>query len=159
MVALFDDPAFVQHEDLVEAFHAVQAMGDGEDGPALAAPVEGVEHGLFGDGIEVGRGFVEDDHRGILEDHAGDGEALTFAAAEVHAVLTGPLVEADVQAVETRCSEGLPELRVSGTGVGEQEVFADALPEEVGLLGDHRDVPAEDFRVQQVDLFAADRSV
>ena len=38
-------------------------------------------------GVEVARGFVEDDDRRVLQEHAGDGETLLLAAGEAVAAL------------------------------------------------------------------------
>ena len=50
--------------------------------------------GALGLGVEGRGGFVEDEDRRVLDEHAGDGEALLLAAGELDAALADDGVEA-----------------------------------------------------------------
>ena len=62
-------------------------MRDDDHRPTDHERLQRFEQLLFGDRVEVGRRFVEDQDRRILEDGARDGQALALAAAEQQAVL------------------------------------------------------------------------
>ena len=49
-------------------------MGDDEGGAAVGEFGDGILDELFSAGVDVGGGFVENHHRGILDHGAGDGQ-------------------------------------------------------------------------------------
>ena len=56
------------------------AVADDDDGTVALDGINGGFDLLCGDGIEAGGGFVEEDDGRILEEHAGDGDALLLTA-------------------------------------------------------------------------------
>ncbi|CAM5401728.1 hypothetical protein SSTU70S_03671 [Stutzerimonas stutzeri] len=58
------------------------------------------------DSVSSAGGLVEDQHRGVLEQRAGDGQALALAAGEHHAVLADLGVDLG-QAVDELAGEGV----------------------------------------------------
>ena len=85
--ALLDDPAVVEHDDQVGVPHGREAVGDHERRPAHHQLVERVEdHGL-GPRVDRRRRLVEDEDRRVLEERAGDADALALAAGELRTPL------------------------------------------------------------------------
>ena len=70
-------------------------MGDDQGRAALHQHFEGVLHRAFAFAVQRRSGFVEDQHRGVLVDRAGDGQALALAAGE----LAGVVAEHGLQAL------------------------------------------------------------
>ena len=73
--------------DAVGLFYGAEAVGYEEDGLVGGEALEGLVEGGFGFHVDLGGGFVEDDDGGVLEQGAGDGEALGLARAERHALV------------------------------------------------------------------------
>src|SRR5690554_6817212 len=82
------DLSFIKHVDLVRVANRRQAVGDNH-GRAICADVfeRALNRGL---GLVVDRGgrLVEDKHRRVLEDCAGDRDALALAAGELLSAFT-----------------------------------------------------------------------
>ena len=81
------DAAAVDHHDAVGVLHGGQAMGDDED----RAPLHQLGQRLLDQElalrVEIGRGLVQDEDGRILQEGAGDGQALPLAAGEPDAAL------------------------------------------------------------------------
>lgn len=70
-------------EAVAEVFGLVHHVGGEEDALAGAFEFEdGVFDVLGGDGVEAGGGFVEDDYGGVVDDGAGEGDALFHSGGE-----------------------------------------------------------------------------
>ena len=98
MGAALDDPAGVEHDDLVGVADRGQPVGDGDGGAAGRQGVDGLLYGALGAGVEGAGGLVEDEDRRVAQDGAGDGEALLLAAGEAVAALADEGVVAVGQA-------------------------------------------------------------
>src|SRR5918993_3176322 len=77
--APLDHPAGLEHEDLVGRRDRGQAVGDDQAGPAGQGLGERPLHGRLVLAVEMAGRLVEDHHRRVLEQHAGDGDALLLA--------------------------------------------------------------------------------
>jgi hypothetical protein len=110
--------------------------------------------------VEVARGLVQDHDRRVLQQQAGDGQALLLATAHAipafadHGVvavgqLGDHLVDASVPA-------RLVELGDRGVGLGVQQVGADGVVEQVGVLADHADRRAQGLLGQVAHVVTID---
>src|SRR5215217_8246996 len=70
------DACFVDDNDAVGVLDGGQAVGDDQRGAALGQFHEGLLDGPLRFRVERGGGFVQDEDGWILDEHAGDGEAL-----------------------------------------------------------------------------------
>src|SRR3954470_11585799 len=124
--AALDDPAVVEHHDLVGVPDRRQAVGDRDRGPALRQPVERRLHVALGLGVERAGGLVEDQHRRVAQDRARDRDALLLAAGEAVAALADDRVVAlgqrRVQVVDARGAGGVLDLLVGRAGAREAQV-------------------------------------
>jgi hypothetical protein len=97
-------------------------VGDDEAGAALHEPLEGRLHEGLALGVEGAGGLVEDEDAGVLEDRAGDREALPLPAGEVDAALAEVGVVAGGQDADELVGVGglggLDDLVVGGAGAG-----------------------------------------
>ena len=163
--AAFDNPAGVDDGDLVGRPHGGQAVGD-DDRRALGEG--GRQGGLDGGlraGVEVGGGLVEDHDAGVLEQQAGESDALLLAARHAVAAVADDRVEAfghpghDVP--DLGRPQGCLELDVGGVGAGVGQVDPQGVVEQMDVLGDDADgVPhVGERRVAQVDATDAHRAV
>ena len=89
-----DDAALVEHQDAVGVADRGEAVGDHEGGAALHDLVERRLQLALGRGVERARRLVEDQDRRVLEERAGDRQALALAAGERAAALADDGVEA-----------------------------------------------------------------
>ena len=88
MGAGFGEAAVVEHVDLVGVADGGEAVGDDEGGAASGEAGEGALDGRLGFVVDRGGGFVEHQDGGILEDGAGDRQALALSAGELLAAFT-----------------------------------------------------------------------
>ena len=99
--------------------------------------------GALGLDVERAGRLVEDEHRRVAQDRAGDRDALLLAAGEAEAALADDGVVAlrqrGDQLVDLRGAGGVLDLRVGRVGAREAQVLADRRVEQVGLLGDDAD--------------------
>ena len=155
--------AFVEFEEAVaEAEDALAVASDvffvGHDDDGFSGAIEVLEegHDLFaGFGIEVAGGFVAEDHDGVGDDGAGDGDALLLTAREFVWFMVHAAFETDF--FEGLFGEGGP---VFGAGVHEWEfdvLEGGGAREEVVVLEDEADVlvanVGELIFVEAADLF------
>ena len=78
----FDDLAVLQDDDFVCIGDGSHAVGDDDDGLVLHEFRNALLYLGFVFDVEACGGFVEEYDGGVLEDGAGDGDTLTFAAGE-----------------------------------------------------------------------------
>ncbi len=76
----FDDAPAVQHENAVGAFHRRQTVCDHQRGARAHEFLQCRLDVAFRFAVQSGGGFIEDQQRRILEQRAGDGDALPLAA-------------------------------------------------------------------------------
>src|SRR4051812_5629385 len=84
---LFRKGAIVQYDDAVGVADGGEPVSDDERGASLDQILEGSAHLSFALRVEMRGCLVEDQDRGILEQSAGDGDALPLAARELRAPL------------------------------------------------------------------------
>ena len=85
--SLLDDSSVLHHQDPVGGQNGGEAVGDDQRGAALHQPVERLLHQDFIFSVERRSGFVQQQDRRVLENGAGDGEALPLATRKRHAAL------------------------------------------------------------------------
>ncbi len=112
-------------------------------------------------GIEVRRRLVEDQDRRILEEGAGDGQALALAAAEPHAALAHQRGVALRAGQDELLGVGLARRAVDRLGrrrrVAVGDVVLDRVAEEKRLLRHHRDLGAQRGLGEVADVVAVER--
>lgn len=74
------NPSILQHHDLVRILDGRGAVRDDERGAALHQLVQRVLDFAFGVGVQRGCGLVQDKDARVLEEGAGDGDALALPA-------------------------------------------------------------------------------
>ena len=79
----FNDPALLQHDDLVAVADRTKAMRDDDAGAAATAQI--IVDDLFGYWIERAGRLVEDDDGRVGNEGPGDLDSLALAAAEIRA--------------------------------------------------------------------------
>ena len=87
MRAFLDDRAGLHHQNALRVDDGREAMGDDERRAPLHQRLERALHERLVLGVERGGRFVQQQHRRVLEDGAGDGDALALAARDRRAAL------------------------------------------------------------------------
>ena len=97
-------------------------------------------HVALGFGVERRRSLVEQDDRRILDQRAGDGDALALAAGELQPVFADRRIvsarQAEDEIVRMRRLGGGDDLRFAGVELAERDVLADRAAEQMNDLPD-----------------------
>ena len=78
----------LEHHDLVRAGDSAHPVGDNEDGLVLNKSGKCLLNGCFVLHVQTGSGFIQQNDRRILQEGAGNGNALPLAAGQLAAVFT-----------------------------------------------------------------------
>ena len=159
--AELDDAAALEHGDAVGVADRRQAVGDDDRRAPGQRGIERRLHLRLVVVVEVARRLVEDHHGRILEQQAGDRQALLLAAGQAVAAVADDGVEAVGQR-RRWCRGSAPrrhaatQLVGGGVGLGVAQVVADRLVEQVRVLGDDADGGAQRVERQVADVVAVD---
>src|ERR1043166_6816102 len=92
MRPVFDDTSVVYDNDPIYAMDGGEAMGNDDRRPPFCEIVQRLPNLHFGLLVDIGRGLVEHDDRGILQDHTGNRYTLPLADREFHPALSNPCI-------------------------------------------------------------------
>ena len=151
--------AAVDVEQQVGLGDGLDPVRDEDDGLAPGAhAVDGRGEGLVTDPVEVGVGFVEDDHFGITEERAGQCDALALAGGEVGRERADlcfvTLRQGEDQLVRMRLLGGSNDIVVARTFSEPGDVVAHCAGEEFDALRQVADVLAKVFAAPLVEAGA-----
>ena len=156
MRAALDDAALLENHDAVGVAHGTQPVGDDEAGAPLHQGVHAALDEHLGAGVNGARGFVENQHRGIGDRRAGDGQQLPLALREVAAVAGEHGVVAILEAADEAVGIGelcrADALGVRGVEPAVADVLHDRAGEEVRILQHHAERPAQIALADLVDV-------
>ncbi|MPM25386.1 hypothetical protein SDC9_71877 [bioreactor metagenome] len=141
--AFLDDLALLEHHDPVGIGDGREPVRDGDDGAALAHRVQAVLDVALGLGVERRGRLVEQQDRRVLQQRAGDADALLLAARELQPALAHrrlvALGQAHHEVMDFRGSGGRDDLGLGGAGAAIGDVVADRIVEQHGVLRHHAD--------------------
>lgn len=156
----FDDAALFQHDDAIGFLHGGEAVGDDESGASFHRGVESLLHQYFGFGVERAGGFVEQQQRCVLQDRAGDRDALALATGETGAafaekssITVRQAVDEDVHQSRSR---GGHHFRIAGGGAAVADVFQGVGREDHRILRDDGDFLAQVVQREVADVLAVE---
>ena len=156
MVALGDDPAVVEHDDLVRQRDRREAVGDHERGAPRHRLGERQLDALLGGGVHRGGGVVEHEHARVGEQRAGDRDALALAAGDGQAALADlglvALGQAAHEVVRLGAAGGRFDLLDRGLGAGVGDVLGDGRGEQEGVVADDRHGAAQRAQAHVADV-------
>ncbi len=154
------DPAFFEHRDAVGAANGAQAMRNHQHGAALHQVPEGFLDQRFAFGIERGGGFVEDEDGRILQDRAGNGDALALATRKPEAFFADHRVvalrKAEDEIVGQGVSRGLLHQIAFYIRLAVGDVVAHRVVEKNRFLGHLRNLAAQRRQRNVANVFAVD---
>ena len=161
MRAALDDDALIEHQNLVGADDGREPVGDDQSGAVFRDAVERILNIALGVAVERGRGLVEKEDRRRLEDGAGDGDTLLFAAGELEAALADfgfvAFRRQPDEAVDLRHPRRLLHLGVGRVPAAVADVVTDGVVEQHRVLRDHADGGAQRCLRDVADIFAVDQ--
>ena len=147
-----DDPAAVEHRDPVGQRERRAPVGDHERGALRGDRAQGLADRGLGGGVDGGRGVVEHEDPGVVEQGAGERHALALAARERQAPLADAGVVAVGQGVDEpvglRGGRGGADLLLGGVGAAVGDVGPHGVGEEERLLEHHADRAAQGVEAQ-----------
>jgi len=148
---LLGNHAVLDHQDAVGLQNRGQAVRDDDVGAPAHKVLQRVLNGVFGDGVQGRGGLVQNQDARILEHHTRDGEALLLAAGELQAAVAHLGVVAvrlaHDEIVDVCDAAGGLKLLLRGVHLGIEQIVADRVVEEVGLLRHNADVAAQKAEV------------
>ena len=160
MPAAFDDMALVEDEDAVGADDARQPVREDQGRASCRQAVDRLlDHRLV---LRVHRGerFVENEDRRIPQQRPGDRQALALAARQQDPALADHRVVTLRQQRDELVRIGVARRRLDlvarGVGLAEPQILFDGAVEQVGVLVDDGDHPAERFGIERFDVVTAD---
>ena len=111
--------------------------------------------------VDAGGGLIQNDDERVLEDGAGDGDALLFAAGEGAAAA---LADDSIIAIRQRHDEvvaaglfgGSDHLILRGVGPAEENVGADGVVEQIHILEHHGDIGKQTVAGELTQIVAAE---
>ena len=143
----FDDPALIEHQNLVRVADGREAVRDDERRAAAHRRVDRFLNLAFGFGVERARRLVENHDRRILEERAGDRQALSLAARQVAASFADHGLKAVRRAVDEFARLGLLERKLhlgrGRVGLADAQILLDRAREDERLLEHDPDVVPE----------------
>ena len=154
-VSLLEDIDMVGIDDLADV------VGDDDDGAPLLDGIDGRLDLLGGDGVEAGGGFVEEDDGWVLEEHAGYGDALLLAAAELLGIGLESVGQLHDLVVDVCLAGGTDDVVVGGGGAAVLDVVLDGAVEDMVFLEHQSDVVSQPAGVPvgEFDAVEADGAV
>ena len=161
MGAKLGNAAVLHYRDAIGATNCGEAVRDDEHGPTLHEVGERGLDGSFALGIKRGGGFVEDEDRGVLEQGAGDGEALALPAGETCSAFADHRIVAlrktldEIVRERGLCGGGDPLHGDVGLAIG--DVVANGVVEEHRLLRDFADLLAERDESEVADVVVIEK--
>ena len=156
MVALGDDPAAVQHDDLIRQRDRRESVGDHERGAARHCLGERQLDALLGGGVHRGGGVVEHQHARVGQQRARDRDALALPTGDRQAALADlglvALGQAADEVVRLRAPGGRFDLLDRGVGAGVGDVLGDRGGEQEGVVADDRHRGAQRAQAHLADV-------
>src|SRR5690606_2376398 len=155
------DAATFHDDDPVGLADGREAVRDDDRRAVLHQPLERLLHGALAFRIERARRLVEQQDRRVLEERAGDRDALALAAREPHAALAEERVVALGQRanelVGGRRARGRLDLLVARARTSVANVLAHGRAEEHGVLRHEPDATSYVGRIDLHDVDAVDQ--
>ena len=120
------------------------AVADDDDGAVALDGIDACFDLFGGNSIEAGGGLVEENDGGILEEHAGNGDALLLSAAEGCRLALHAFGQFHHLVVDVCFLSGFDDFSVGGFGLAITNVFLDGAFEDMVLLKDETDMVAKE---------------
>ena len=128
--------------------------------PSNHQPVERLLDDRFVLGIDRGKRLVEDQDRRVAQQRSSDCQPLALAAREKQAALADhrgiALRQRDDEVVRVCGDRRLDDLLPRGVGLAEAQIVLDRAVEQIGVLPHDGDLGARRFRVERLEIDAAD---
>jgi hypothetical protein len=157
MSTVFDNLAFLHHDNAIGIPHSGESMGNDKrchTSQFSLHLVNGSLHFCLVLLVQSASGFVEDEDTGLLDESSGKSDSLFLTSRKLATAGTDISVDACSSRLDEIPSIGLPQslldFSISGVGFAHQDVLLDGRVEEHGLLADVSNLLAV---VAEVDVF------
>src|SRR6266699_2819701 len=156
MGAAFNDAPMIQYQDLIHALHRQQAMRDVQGDTSPREFIQGVQQGTLCQGIEVGGNFIEDKDGCVFQQCASDRQALALTTRQLQPLLSDPgfepLGQLAHKLAELRLFHGRLDLRLARSRACQQQIGAQCVVENIGILGNDADQVAQVAQAVAADI-------
>ena len=155
-----DDAPLVEHQDAVGADHARQPMRQDQGRASGREAVDRLLDHRLVFGVDRGESLVEDQDRRIAQQRAGDRQALALPAGQHDPALADhrriTLRQGHDELVRVGVARRGFELLPVGVRLAEPQILLDRAVEEIRVLMDDGDHPAQRLGVERLQIVAAD---
>ena len=142
-----DDAPGLQHHDAVRMAGRGHAMRDEQCGLSSAQLLEFGENVLLSSCVDAREAVVQNQHRRLADEAAGEGRALLLTARQRDAAFSHQRLQAVWEFLdgvfEIRRGGGLPDGCQWPPGIVVGEIVSQRLPKQKRVLGHHRDLRAQ----------------
>ncbi len=147
MRTAFDDAAVVEHDDLIRMHDGRETMRDHDDRALMRETRERTLDRRLGFVVDGARGFVEQQHRRVLEQGTCDRQALALTTRQLHAALADARVVAlrqpQDELVRFGRDGGCDDVGFARAGAAVGDVLAHRAIEQEHVLRDPADLAAQ----------------
>ena len=131
-------------------------MGDEYTGPRRYQRIDGVLDLALGDRVKSRRRLVEDQQRGIPQQHARYGKPLLLTAGQLQATVADHRIKT-VRLIRDKVIDigplaGIDQLCFRSLGFYIEQVLPDRPIEQVGVLGHNADIAAQEGQIKLFDI-------
>ena len=156
MLAALGDLAVFDNEDLVRRQDRGEPVGDEYTGPRRYQRIDGVLDLALGDRVKSRRRLVEDQQRGIPQQHARYGKPLLLTAGQLQATVADHRIKT-VRLIRDKVVDIGPLTRVDklcfrSIGLDIEQVLPDRSVEQVCVLGHDADIAAQEGQIKLFDI-------
>src|SRR5690606_15810226 len=159
--AEFSDPPVLEDDDQVGIANGREPVGDRNGGTVAGDPLERSLDRRFGLVVHRAGRFVEDQDRRVLEDGAGNGDALALTSGQLLSALADDGVVSVREPADELLGFGQPsgtnDVLVTGAPAPVNDVLANGTMEEEDVLTDQADGAPEVIQAQLGDRDTIDR--
>ncbi len=163
MRSLLNDLALRKQDDVVGVLDGGKPVGDHQHSADVLHFFQGVLNEHFRFGIDVGSGFVQDHHAGLMDNGTGKAEQLPLTGREVVAPFPDRLVQALFQAVNEVVSiyilAGGHHFFIGNIVFLQKDVAADGAGEEEHILQHLAEMTAQRGDLDLLDVDAVDQDL
>src|SRR5579883_284210 len=160
VIALFHDSALLKHQNAVGVADSREPVSNQDGGAMLQDQIKPFLNLGLGQRVYAGGGLVEDENRGVLQQHASKGDKLALSKREGTTGLTYQGVQTLGKGIEPIATANTLSYRgyflVAGVGTGVANIIGDSAREQEWRLRHNADVTMVVVQVKSANIAAID---
>ena len=163
MVALLNDLAVGQKDDIVRMLNGAQSVGNDQHRTDIFHLLQRILDQQLRFRVDICGGLVQDHHAGLVDDGAGKGQQLPLTGGEIVAPFPDHIVQTLLQLVDKAIgidiAAGLHNLFVGNAFLTQQNIAADIAGKQEYILQHLTEMPAQRGYLDLADINAVDQDL